>query len=362
MGEPPVTLADVGTSAAASLGLAGFTDRLSLGPSRAVVVCLIDGLGWQQLERSTSTAPFLAQMDGRSIAAAFPTTTPVGLGSLGTGLLAGEHGLVGAAFETPESGEVLAPLQWGHRPSPLAIQPETTVFERVAAQGVTVTTLAPAAHEHSGLTRAVLRGGDYRGVEDVSARVSQVRSLTHAPGPSFTYVYWAELDRVGHEHGVDSAQWRAALGRVDDLVERLCDALGPGASIVVTADHGMVDCPPQARVDIDNEPMLRAGVRRWAGEPRMRHVYTDRPAEVATAWRAVLGGRADVLTREEAIDRGLLGPVAPDLADRVGDVLAIARGHFVLASSVDALASGLRGQHGGLTPDEVLIPALVARA
>jgi len=356
-----VTLADVGTSAAAALGLPGCSDRIGLGSARAVVVCLIDGLGWQSLQDHTTSAPFLASMAGRSIAAAFPTTTPVGLASLGTGLLAGAHGLVGAAFELPETGEVLAPLQWGHRPNALAVQPDPTLFERMASHGIRVSTLSPSAYEQSGLTRAVLRGGAYEAVEDIGSRVERVRALTADPARSFTYVYWGELDRVGHEHGVDSAAWRDALSRVDRLVERLSEALAPGTCMVVTADHGMVDSPPHARFDLDAEPLLRAGVRRWAGEPRMRHVYTDEPEWVAAAWRDVLGARADVLTRDEMVDRGLMGPLSPDHVDRVGNVLAIARDHWILASRVDALVSGLRGQHGGLTPQEVLIPALVER-
>ncbi len=39
---------------------------------------------------------------------------------------------MGAAFEYPETGELLSPLQWGAHPPPVAVQPEPTVFEKVA--------------------------------------------------------------------------------------------------------------------------------------------------------------------------------------------------------------------------------------
>lgn len=359
----PLTLADVSTSAAAALGVAGFQDRLGLGSARRVVVCLIDGLGWQSLREHLPDAPHLASIAGGSIDAPFPSTTPVGLASLGTGLLAGEHGLVGASFEYPETGEILAPLQWGRHPTPMAVQPEPTVFERVAAAGVRVTSLSPAAYAHSGLTRAVLRGSDYRGVEDAPERLALLRELHAQPGPGYTYVYWPELDRIGHEFGVASPDWRAALRRADDLVGGLLRGLVPGDLLVVTADHGMVDCPTDRRILLEDQPGLQAGVRRWAGEPRVRHVYVEggASADVLDAWREVLADRAHVMARDDVIERGLLGPVDPLLADRIGDIVVVAREDWMLASRVDATVSSLIGQHGGLTPDEILVPALVAR-
>lgn len=363
-GEGPRTLADVSTSAAAAVGVTGFVDRLGIGPAQHVVLCLIDGLGWQSLRDHPELAPHLSALSGASVAAPFPTTTPVGLGSLGTGLLAGEHGLVGASFEYPETGRILAPLQWGSRPTPVAVQPEATIFERVHRAGVRMTSLSAPDYEESGLTRAVLRGAEYRGVATVDDRCSAVRDILRSPGPSYTYVYWPELDRVGHESGVASPEWRAALGRADALVGRLAELLVPGSVLIVTADHGMVDIAPERRVHLDSEPLLSSGVRRWAGEPRARHVYAESGAlpDVLATWRSVLGDRADVLARTEAVERGLFGPVDPVLADRIGDLIAIPRAGWMLASATDPTISRLIGQHGGLTPDEILIPALTARA
>ncbi|MCX6433439.1 MAG: alkaline phosphatase family protein [Actinobacteria bacterium] len=355
------SLADVGTSAAAALGVPGFTDRLGIGPCRQVVVCLIDGLGWQSLLGHPEIAPRLTAMAGLPIRAVFPTTTPVGLGSLGTGLLPGAHGLVGASFRYPETGELLTPLHWGGDPVPVAVQPETTVFESVARSGIRMTSVSPAAYRESGLTRAVLRGADYAPADDVAARVAAVTSILAAGEPSYTYVYWPELDRIGHEFGVDSGAWRKALARADMLVGRLLDELVPGSAMVVTADHGMIDCPAEERISLDDDPLLMAGVERIAGEPRARHIYlaVDAVEDVQAAWRAILGDRATVLTRTELVDGGYFGPVDGDLADRIGDLMAIARGNTLLASHFDATVSRLLGQHGGLTSAEVDIPALV---
>ena len=360
---PTATLADVGRSAAAAVGVPGFRDVLGIGECRHVVVCLIDGLGWQSLREHPDLAPAMSGLGGAPIEAVFPTTTSVGMGSLGTGLMPGTHGLVGASFLLPELHAVLNPLHWGGSPTPVAVQPEPTVFEAVARAGVTMTSVSPAAYRDSGLTRAVLRGADYVGAEDLAERLAAVRTLTASASPTYTYVYWSELDRVGHEFGVASPQWRAALQQADALVAGLAATLPAGSALVVTADHGMVDCPPDERIAIDERPHLLSGVELVAGEPRARHLYVRPGAaeDVQATWQHEAGDRAVVLRREQLVEQGYFGEVDEVLADRIGDVMAIATGTAMFASRTDRTVSRLLGQHGALTPDELLIPALVHR-
>lgn len=357
-----LSLADILPSAAAALGVAGFENRFALPPTRHAVVCLIDGLGWHTIAAEPETFPFLStKLTTDPIASAFPTTTPVGLASLGTGLLAGMHGFVGASFLLPETGHILSPLQWGGDPVPLAVQPEATVFEKARATGISVVTAAPGTYRHSGLTRAALRGADYRACEGIEERVAAVRSILATGARSLTYVYWADVDRTGHEFGLGSPQWRTAASIADELVARLASELVSGSVMVVTSDHGMVNCPDSHHISIETTPGLRDGVLHIAGEPRLRHVYARTGAvdEVLATWKSVLSDRMTVLSRDELIESGALGPVDVGIAERVGDVVAIAEGHWMLTSHSDARVSSLLGQHGSWTPQEMDIPAMV---
>jgi len=77
------------------------------------------------------------------------------------------------------------------------------------------------------------------------------------------------------------------------------------------------------------------------------------------AWRAIIGSRAWVLPREEAISGGWFGPVEPWLADRIGDVVAAPIGPWaVIASQAERLESSLIGMHGSLTSADQLVPLL----
>lgn len=354
-----LNLSHVLPSAAAALDVPGFNDDLGLGRRSFVVVCLIDGLGATSIEAHPELFDALDPARGGSIEAAFPTTTPTGLASLGTGMTAGRHGIVGASFWLPDEEQVLSPLHWGRRPTPSAVQPESTVFERVQRTGVRAVTIAPRAYSNSGLTHAVLRGSEYLPAEDAAQRAAHLRSIMAASERALIYVYWADLDRAAHEFGSTSGQWRQAAAEVNRLLGDLRAELRADATLVVTADHGIVDC--HERIWVEDFPALTAGVRLWAGEPRMRHLYVDDDApEIARRWQWELGDRVEVLLRQQAIDRGLFGDVDPLLTDRIGDVLVISRGRSIVASrTFDDRVSNLIGHHGGLSDDERRIPALL---
>jgi hypothetical protein len=101
-----------------------------------------------------------------------------------------------------------------------------------------------------------------------------------------------------------------------------------------------------------------------AGEPRARYVHarSGAAADVLATWRAVLGHRAWVVSRDEAVDSGVFGPVRPELAERIGDVVALARGRWALtATRGEPFPSMLAAYHGSLTATELAIPLLVAR-
>jgi hypothetical protein len=176
-------------------------------------------------------------------------------------------------------------------------------------------------------------------------------------------MYEGDLDWTGHRYGVGSTSWELQLSMVDAAAEQLRETLPPEVRVVVVADHGMVDSPPDQRVDTDDHPELLDGVVVLGGEARFRHVYCRGGAvgDVTAAWREVVGERAEVLTRDDAISRGWFGPVEPAVRPRLGDVLVAARGDFaVMSTSAFPYETRLVGLHGSLTSAEMLIPVLVA--
>jgi hypothetical protein len=387
------TLAEVMPSAAAALDVDGFTDTLGVARHRGDVtaagVLLVDGLGAELLAAHPHDAPALLELaaspDSRRLTACFPATTAVSITSLGTGLTPGAHGIEGYSMAVPppadpaaEADVVLNTLRWCAHGAvdavdlltdlpPEQVQPQPTVLQRALHAGVAVTRVAPEIQRRSGLTRAALRGGRFHGVSalgDLAAEMLHGLAVDHEER-ALCYAYHGDLDMIGHQHGPGSLPWRMQLQIVDRLVAAITECLRPGAVLLVVADHGMVATDRGWHVDLDTTPELLTGVRRLAGETRVRHVYAAAGAagDVLAAWRAQLGDRAWVLGRDEAIESGWFGPTVSDVArGRIGEVVAAARGNWTLVRSrIEPRETALVGHHGSLTPAEQLVPLLVAR-
>ena len=364
-------LADVTPSVLAAMGVAGFAARIPV-PFQAAGACvlLIDGLGAELLDRHAADAPVLTGLSRQTLQVGFPSTTAAGLAAVGTGCRSGEHGMVGMTFRLPNVGVVNA-LRWRPHPwgpdlrddvPPEQVQPAETVFERAQAGGVAVSVISGAQFEGSGLTRAVLRGGRYRGVHALGDLAVTIRSVIADRG--FCYGYHADLDLVGHLHGPGSAAWRMQLRQVDTLVASILEDLPSGGLLAVVADHGMVTLDESAVVDVDSTESLSEGVTDIGGEVRARHLYLRDGAldDVLTRWREVLGERAWVISGEEAVSAGWFGErVTDSVRHRIGDVVVAAKGSAgVLRRAAEPLESSLVGQHGSLTDAEQKIPLLLA--
>ncbi|MDT7589016.1 MAG: hypothetical protein QOE32_6566, partial [Pseudonocardiales bacterium] len=287
----------------------------------------------------------------------------------------GGHGVLGVSFEASH-GELLDSLRWtthrgGHPVDqreelpPEWVQPLETTLHRAAGAGVEVRVASAPMFDGSGLTRAALRGGQFRGVHALGDLAAELITALSAPGPVFCYGYHANLDALGHVYGPGSLQWRLELTIVDRVAALVAEALPPDGLLVVTADHGMITVDPEQKFDADTDAALRAGVRLLGGDPRSRHVYAAPGAadDVLAAWTERLGDRAWVRTGDEAVADGWFGPIAsPEVRSRIGDVVVAVRGSAaVVRSKAEKFLAVLPGQHGSLTAAEQDIPLLLLR-
>ena len=362
------TLADVVPALAASLGIDGWSDALGLPASDRWVLLLVDGLGAHNLAAALEEAPFLASLLAQdastTVTSGAPSTTATSITSLGTALPPGQHGIAGYAFRNPVDGGYLNALTWADGLSALDVQPRLTSFERLSRQGVTLTSVSPARFAGTGLTECALRGARFHPVpdeDDHPARIQWTVDGAASGDSSLVYLYERSLDHTGHGMGWQTEHWRAALRRIDALARDLREALPDDVRLLVTGDHGMIDSPPERWVVVEDVPHLADDLTLLAGEGRFRQLYCE-PRDVdavAARWRAVMGDRAWVVTREEAVESGWFGPVDRRLADRWGDVMVVCRDDWAVMTRRQPKEFGLVGMHGSLTEFEMRVPVLV---
>lgn len=324
-----------------------------------VVLLVLDGVGWHQLQARRHLAPTMAGMDGGPIRTVLPTTTSTALTSISTGTPPGEHGVVG--YRIAVDGEVLNVLRWSTRRgdaresiAPAKVQP----LPCFGAQRPPVITRTE--FERSGFTGAHLDGVRFRGWRMASTLVTEAVTLARS-GEPFVYAYYDGVDKVSHEYGL-GPHFDAELAAADRLVGDVLDGVPAGTAVVVTADHG------QVHVGADVTPLaseVAAHVELQSGEARFRwlHARPGQAQALLDAAIAVHGDRAWVRTRDELIDDGWFGPVVTDAARRrYGDVALVAKGTAAFTEPTDSGPYHLVGRHGSATPAELDVPLLVGLA
>jgi len=329
-------------------------------PATSAIVLLLDGVGSQNLAARAGHARFLAQASSKNDVArtVFPSTTASALTSLLTGTAPGAHGLVGYRARIPGTDDVINQLRgWDTDGLPLEWQRATPLTTTRPSFAVTKTEYAG-----TGFTAATLAGAEFHGADDLTERVELAADLAARHPGSFVYLYVPDLDAIGHKHGWQSDEWVAGLERADAAARALDRALSAGTGVIVTADHGMVDVPRHRQVLLSDGDGLVDGVHLIGGEPRMLHLYAEPGAgdDVLGAWRDAEAGRSWVLSRAEAVDAGLFGPVAPEVLERIGDVIVAARAGIAYYDDrlADKGAQRMIGQHGSLSNEERIVPLI----
>ena len=190
--------------------------------------------------------------------------------------------------------------------------------------------------------------------------VQHVRRLV-AGGAGFVYAYYPGVDEVAHAYGLGEPYLPAELAATDALVGDLLDALPDDVALVVTADHGQVHVGAEGWIGLGP---LDAMVEAYSGDGRFRYLHARKGAagDLVAAARERHAGDAWVLTRDQLLDEGWLGPEPlPATRRRVGDVVLAARTGVGFVDPTLPREAELISAHGSLTTAEMLVPLVASR-
>jgi predicted AlkP superfamily pyrophosphatase or phosphodiesterase len=352
-----------------------------------VLVVLVDALAFHRLKRwiSDGVAPVwrgLAQ-DGlfTPLTSIVPGTTAAALTSLWTGRSAAAHGIIGYEMWLKEYGLVANMIL--HSPSsfqgdagglgragftPENFMPLPTLGAHLALHGVDSYAFQHHTIARSGLSRMYFKEVEVRSFYTPTDLWINVRQLLEGhPGErQFIWVYWGEVDQFSHLYGPDDERTVAEFESFSAAFERgflnpLSAAARQDTLLILTADHGQIATQPDPYYDLRRHSSLARRLHILpTGENRLAFLYV-RPGQreavreyVERTWP----NQFFFLDPAFAVHAGLFGPDEshPSLLDRMGDFVLVARGNaYLWWTNRD---DHLFGRHGGLTPDEMLVPFL----
>jgi hypothetical protein len=349
-----------------------------------VILLVIDGLGFYHLASLLKRFPdlYLHSLVERGalvpITSVFPSTTVSALTTFSTGLTPQEHGMVGYRLYLRETSAITnmirlsllgstkgdSAVDWGIDLETFLAGPRLS--ESLRRAGVETHVVLPRRISSSGLSHLLYGASDqlHPSTNLSDMLVAARRAVQRATGKAFVYLYWSETDSIAHAHGPESEESTAELRSVDAALGReLGEACG--TVFMITSDHGFVTMERQDYARIDEDPLLmRDLVLPPVGEPRASYLFVREGRRRAVADRIAerFAGDLVCLDSHEALERGLFGrgDVHAAVPDRIGDLVVASTGRKGLYYPFPGSVM-LKGMHGGLTKEEMLVPLIVSR-
>lgn len=341
----------------------GESNSLELPQKSKVIVVLVDGLGSENLRQRAGHAPFLHEhfRRGKSITASFPATTSVNIGSFATGLMAGEHGLVGhQVWDRQENERINLLVGWNERTDPEKWQPHRLISEDALSRGVTCNVIAAEEYRSTGFTKATMRQANFIGADSIEDRIAQAIDVANSKEPSITYVYFPELDKYGHQNGWTSTGWAAILEQIDAGLKKLSTRLG-SSGLLITADHGMVETSRDRQLRLDTE-FSGLSLEFFGGDTRTSYLYFADPKDaVVVIERLAQHNYAfGAHTIEELIEAGWYGEIGQQTQNRLPEVVLLAKSNYTLYHSMFSKqrAFDMVSHHGSISDAELKVPLI----
>jgi hypothetical protein len=356
---------------------------------RRVVLVILDALGYRMLQRMLSMGEGQAFSDLAEaghlvpITSVFPSTTDAALVSLSTGRPPAEHGWLAYTMYLRELGIaanaiLLSPvwtrntdqlLDWGLDPSTLISVPR--LAEHLASMGISTGAVFYSGFRGTGFSTMLYQGvAKQRGhllSSDLWVQLRHLLAETRGRR-AFITAYWSGLDTLAHAYGPDTDQCEAEFHTVSHLLSRqflasLSAIDRQGTLLLITADHGQIHIPPEQILTADRDPELSQHLMvPIMGESRAAFVYprSGRAGVVRDHLEASFPNWFVVRDSVEVLESGLMGkPIADETYARAGELIVLPRGNRALQQTQPSVP--LVGRHGGLTPEEMLVPLIGAR-
>ena len=330
-----------------------------LRTAHRIVLLVVDGLGWQQLQDHRSLAVNLSAMSGGPITTVVPSTTATALTSLVTGAAPLQHGIVG--YRIDMSGTVMNTLSWsGHRVGERrrdlrSVHPPESVQPVPSFCGQSVPVSTRAEHAGTGFTDAHLRHQIFRGWRSPSSLPVEISEAVE-DGHDFVYAYYDGIDKIAHERGFGS-HYEAELRSTDRLIGDILDALPTGTTLAVVADHGQVHTGDDL-VELDRSTLSLVDHQSGEGRFRWLHARDGRADDLLRSLDRY-SGIAWIRSRSDIVEQGWMGPPGdPSFVRRLGDVALVPHGSASFEDPDDTGSFPLVCRHGSLTAAEMFVPLL----
>lgn len=341
--------------------------------SEHYVLVLIDGLG-RNLTEFFPAGGFFDTHYLRELNSVFPSTTACALTSLVTGHWPGRHGLTGWDTYLPDLKRTATILPFVDRMTNASLSDDGLRIEEIVLQPSLMTELE---REVCTILPNKIKDGAYSRWAHGATKIIGYRSLPggfqsvaanveNRQSDSLTYFYLPDLDTAQHETGTMSAKVKRLIKTFDELLSNLRDRLAKhGARLVVSADHGLLDVPPERQVRLETGNRILDFLEAPpSGEPLMPifHVKPGKERAFDEHFSSSFGSLMELISISDVEALGLFGAdgIAAVTRSRLGTFIGIAHEPMVLMYDPPGRRpKEMVAFHGGLQPSSMQVPLFI---
>ncbi|MEM3584064.1 MAG: alkaline phosphatase family protein [Nitrososphaerales archaeon] len=350
-----------------------------------IILLVIDSMGFKNFLNPPMEKSIIKILSNNGImipiTSTFPSTTTTALTTINTGVTPQEHGIIGYTMYIREYGLIANMIdftpaydyRWGMLLE-MGLDPKgflglETIYEILSKKGVK--TYVITRHKDSGLSKMYHSGAKIFSYINSSDLFVNLRKLLESEANEQIYVfaYWDLLDAISHIYGPSSQEALAELGSFlysykNEFIDKLGNEAAKKTLLIITADHGQLELSEKNTIFPSDHPELMD--KLWVpptGDSRAAFLYVKpgKIDEVKDYINRRLKDKLFVLKSNEAIEEGLFGIGSKKrINDRVGNLIVLPYENYSFAyrhrgSEKDFI---MRGSHGGLSEDEMLVPLI----
>ena len=153
---------------------------------------------------------------------------------------------------------------------------------------------------------------------------------------------------------------------MDKKISKLSKSLeNTDTTIIVTADHGLINCGRNRIIDLTDHPELRDMlVMPLTGDARTVYCYVrpNKTKQFEKYVKTKLGKFCEIYKSDDLIKKGFFGLYRPHkkLKDRVGDYTIIMKENYIIQDQIPGVEKKNHiGRHGGVSKEEMYVPLIV---